>query len=358
MNQLPAYLQNRPSRGLAQRVSENLGTSSPPYLSLKDNRFTLVDAAGNQQAIPTYEMDPAKCMRGQSPGPYADVMIIDVNDHLSRIYYEEGYDPTASSYQPPPCFSHNGIGPSKQSSKPQSPTCAACPQAVWGSATSNVSGKGIPACAQYQMIAVQVAGHETPFLLRIPPNSLKNYRAYAEQFRGQAFDMDNVLTRLSFVSQGTLAFIPANWAPEAMLASADKLVSAKATDSMVGRLDAPIQGMLPAPAAEAPQTLPFDASAAAPPAQAFAPAPATSAPAAQSGGATPASTPAPRGRGRPKATPQPATPAPGGQAQAPFMPAPGPASPAESGGAAFGMGAGVPPNAEVAGMLDNLFGKQ
>ena len=248
MNQLPAYIQNRPSRRLAQRVSENLGTSSPPYLSIMGNKFTLVDAAGNEQPIPTYEADPAKCMRGQNPGPYADVVIVDVNDHVSRIFYDVPFDPTAQSYQPPTCFSHNGVAPSKLASSPQSPTCAACPQAAWGSATSNVSGKPIPACAQYQQIAVLVGGHDIPFLLRIPPNSLKNYRAYAEQFRGQPFDMDGVVTRLSFISQGTIAFIPSDYAPQQMLALSDKLIGVKATDAMVGRLDAPIQGMLPSPA--------------------------------------------------------------------------------------------------------------
>jgi len=54
VNQLPDYIQNRQSRGLAARVSQNLGTSSPPYLSIMGNRFTLVDAAGNEQPIPTY----------------------------------------------------------------------------------------------------------------------------------------------------------------------------------------------------------------------------------------------------------------------------------------------------------------
>ena len=113
MNQLPDYIQNRQSRGLAQRVSQNLGTSSPPYLSIMGNKFTLVDAAGNEQPIPTYEADPVKCMRGQNPGPYADVVIVDVNDHVSRIFYDVPFDPSAQSYQPPACFSHNGLAPSK-----------------------------------------------------------------------------------------------------------------------------------------------------------------------------------------------------------------------------------------------------
>jgi hypothetical protein len=300
-------------------------------------------------------------MRGQHPGPYADVVIIDVNDHVSRIFYDADYDPTAQSYQPPACFSHNGVGPSKLASSPQSPTCAACPNSAWGSATSNVSGKGIPACAQYQLIAVLVAGHDIPFLLRIPPNSLKNYRAYAEQFRGQPFDMDGVTTRLSFISQGTLAFIPSGYAPQQMLAQSDKLIAGKATDAMVGRLDIAIQGALPPPMPAATpliaaQPAAFQPTPMAPPPQQQ---PAFQASATPAG--APPSSPAPRGRRRNAAAP-----ASGGQAQpqqtqAPFMEQPPPATapvnqPVQPNGPTFGMQPGVPPNPEMTQMLDNLFG--
>jgi hypothetical protein len=300
-------------------------------------------------------------MRGQAPGPYADVTVIDVNDHVSRIFYDIPFDPSAQSYQPPACFSHNGVAPSKIASSPQSPTCAACPNAAWGSATSNVSGKPIPACAQYQQIAVMVAGHDMPFLLRIPPNSLKNYRAYAEQFRGQAFDMDGVLTRLSFVSQGTLAFIPADYASQASMALADKLIAAKATDAMVGRLDAPIQGMLPAPVAtNGPQPVQQPA---------FVP---TTGPQTVQQPEMPAQQPQqppaqPSGRSRrrnitaaqPTANAAQATQP--QQTQAPFVmeqPPPNPASQSNGPTQTFGMAPGVPPNPELAQTLDNLFGKQ
>jgi hypothetical protein len=353
VNQLPAYIQNRPSRGLAARVSQNLGTSAPPYLSILGGKFTLVDAAGNEQLIPTYEGDPNKVMRGQAAGPYADVLIIDVNDHISRIFYDVDFDPNAQSYQPPACFSHNGIGPSKLSAKPQAPTCAACPNAVWGSATSNVSGKGIPACAQYQFISVLVAGHDTPFLLRIPPNSLKNYRAYAEQFRGQQFDMDQVITRLSFISQGTLAFIPFDWAPADMLGKSDTLILAKATDAMVGRLDTPIQGALLAPT-----TVPATPIAAPPAPAAAAPLRSTDPVGAATPAALAASSAPSNGRRRRNTAAAAEQAAPQQAAQAPFMPQPNPAAPANppAAGPSFGMPPSVPPNPELAATLDNLFG--
>ena len=38
---LPAYLQNLPSRNLAQTAISNVGQGNPPYLSIEGNRFTL-----------------------------------------------------------------------------------------------------------------------------------------------------------------------------------------------------------------------------------------------------------------------------------------------------------------------------
>jgi len=357
-NHLPAFLQQRQSKPLADTISSNVGAGSPPYVSIMGNRFTLVDAVGDQEPITT--MDPKTGM------VYLDCCIADAGDHESKIYYSKPFDANATSWSPPDCWSDNGIGPSRNASVPQAPACGTCPKAVWGSATSNVSGKGIPACAQYQFISVLLAGHQTPFLLRIPPNSLKNYRAYAEQFRGQQFDMDQVMTRLSFISQGTLAFIPCGWATVEQLAQSDQLITAKATDSMVGRLDVAIQGALPAPqGAPAPvqeQPAPFvPAVAAAPASQPAALQTETVGPAA---GPAASSTPTVRRRRNTAAAAptQPAT-APQ-QTMAPFMePAAATLTPNQDQPVqnaqpqpSFGMSPGVPPNADLSATLDNLFG--
>ena len=66
---------------------------------------------------------------------------------------------------------------------PQSPTCASCPKAEWGSKVSRVSGKGVPACGKYQKLALYPLGDEILFLLRVPPNSLSNLRDYLAKYR-------------------------------------------------------------------------------------------------------------------------------------------------------------------------------
>ena len=101
MNQLPAHLVGYQSRGLAKTATANLGTSAPPVISLRDNRFTAVDSGGNEMPVGGFEQNPQALLQGQHPGTFLDVHIVDMNEHVSRIYYDEGFDPQAQSYQPP-----------------------------------------------------------------------------------------------------------------------------------------------------------------------------------------------------------------------------------------------------------------
>lgn len=241
--QLPAYLQNKPSRGIASALTAVLGVGSPPFLSIMNSRFTLVDSTGAEHPVATF--DPAM-------GVYIDCVIIDALEFTSKIFYDKAFDPNASQYEPPACFSDNGVGPSRNAAKPQSNTCAACPHGAWGSKTSAVSGKGVKACSDIQKLAILVAGYEMPFLLRLPPNSRTNFRGYVNKFAGQQIDLCDVTTRISFEQGviGTLQFAAVGLIDEPTYVQREKLAAAKATDSMIGRTDLPRQEALAAPAAQ------------------------------------------------------------------------------------------------------------
>ena len=86
MNQISDYMQNRRSRRLARRVRQNLGASSPPYVPLKDNRLHLVDAAGDKRPLPTSDRTSRADRRAESRA-LCDVVIVDVNGDVSRIFY-------------------------------------------------------------------------------------------------------------------------------------------------------------------------------------------------------------------------------------------------------------------------------
>ena len=339
-NTLPTYLQNKQSRGLAQSLSANLGAGSPPFLSIMGNRFTLIDSAGDEIAVATY--DP-------KIGPYVDCAIIDSLAVTSKIYYDKPFDPAATQYEPPACFSDNGIAPSRNASKPQSATCASCPQAAWGSKVSAVSGKGVKACADIQKIAILYPGYEMPFLVRIPPNSRTNFRGYVNKFVGQQVDVCDVVTRITFEPGGigTLHFDAVGFIDEASFGQREKLAAAHATDSMVGRTDMPIQGAIAAPAAAPALAAPTPfVPAAATPSMPMAPPPQAAQPPATA--ASPSS--GRRRRNTAEAAPQ------GQPAQAPFMaqPVPQPNGPMPG----CGMAQAPAPNAEISATLEGLFGKK
>lgn len=229
---LPAYLQNLPSRNLAQTAIANVGAGSPPSLSIQGGRFTLIDIAGNAVPIQTL---------------HVDVVIIDVNTHVSKIFYgvDKPWDPNNPA--PPLCFSDNGIAPSMGAGAPQSPTCASCPQNVWGSKVSAM-GSAVKQCADQQKIAVFVPEYSDGlFLLRIPPGSFANWRSYMAKFAGAGLDPDRVITRISFPEPNTLGFQSPGYITEQQVGVVAKMIDAKAADMMIGKLDKPREAALPAP---------------------------------------------------------------------------------------------------------------
>jgi hypothetical protein len=381
--QLPAHLQRFQARDIGTTLSHNLGTAAPPYVSIAGGRFSLIDAAGNEQPVPTF--DPAI-------GVYLDACVIDANEHISRIYYAQKYDPAAATFNPPDCWSDNGVAPSVSCSSPQARSCTpdpehvhGCKWAVWGSATSNLN-KAIPACQQVQKIALLIPGMQTLFLLRVPPNSHKHLRAYQETCKGSGVMIADVITRIYFdqTTQGTLLFKGVNYIDEPTAVLRQAAYSEKKTDALVGRTDVPrvagggVKGL---PDATLPNAAPMQQIAPAvqqAPAQVQQPGPFAPTPAA---GAAVATGQSPQNPVQPAATASPSEPAPAqrrrrrtaaemqqangqapaGQApqqapQAPF-PNPGNPAPAQAQQGSFGIAQGQPAaaNPELAGMLDSFF---
>lgn len=236
---LPSYINPSANRGVAQRALANAPISSPPYLSIKGNRFTLVDAAGNTRQFQTL---------------YADVVVVDVNDHLSKLYFPDAY--VEGDASPPLCWSDNGVAPSRNAGQPQAPTCSSCKWGEWGSKISNM-GSRIKACSDLQKIGLIVPGLPgQEFLLRIPPNSLKNWGGYLATFR-YGYDISDVVTRLTFQEgvQGTLEFAPApaaffdnpQWAQCNLLQAREQAWANPGVKAMIGATDVPAEGLVGGP---------------------------------------------------------------------------------------------------------------
>lgn len=409
---LPAFLANRKSAGIGSKAVEGLGAPLPPHISIRGNRFTLIDGTGNEQPVMTLNLD---------------VNIIDVSDVTCKMYFGDNDGPIkweAGANDPPACWSANGIAPSVEAMLPQSATCAACRWNERGSATG-MDDAPIKACRDEKWMAVTIVGYGLPFQLRLTPGSFKNFRSYNEKFKGQAaVDISDIVTRITFEQgkNGVLVFDAVSYIDEPMMNAREQFLASKNTDILVGRNDRPRQAALMAPGGatggiltggtgQAPllgspgqpvgvmQTQPQQVQQPAP----FVPGTAPGATSPSTGSAMPgfnpgpaqnappqfpsdqqqAQPPAKRGR-RPKATTQPApnggTPAPAfagptAAPQAPFMqPAPqqpafapaapaapqqpafAPGAPPTGAPANFGIAPGVAPNPEVAGLLNTIFG--
>jgi hypothetical protein len=247
MSNLPAYLQQYQTPDVGQTLAATLGSSMPAHVSIGGNRFTLVDAAGNETPVPTF--DP-------KIGVYLDAAIIDVNSALSRIYYDNPFDNAAEGMRPA-CFSDNGVGPSISAGSPQAATCQpdptntfGCRWAVWGSHI-NANGNKVPKCQQKQKVALLPVGLNTLFLLAIPPASHGPLREYGAHCKGHNIKIADLVTRIYFTSQGVLGFSAVSYIDEPTAVLRQAAYAEKKTDVLVGRGDTP----RPAIAAPAQQPL-------------------------------------------------------------------------------------------------------
>jgi hypothetical protein len=343
---LPAHLQGRQQRQLVDNALAGMSGALPPHISIGNNRFTLVDAAGGKKLIETLHLD---------------CCIIDVADTLAKMYFEFDYEPGADD--PPTCWSPNAIAPSRESVKMQARTCAECQWNVRGSSTSKISNKPIKACRDEKWLAVLVPGIDMVFQLKVTPGSFKAWKAYVERCKSQGVDMSLLVTRVAFDTEGgktgVLTFAPFNWIDAQVADMRDKAWGAKATDALVGRGEPPVA--IAAPSAQIiPQALtptPFDAQSVVPtPNQTLAPAQTVEPP---SDGRRKRRTKAEMevarsGNGQvqpaaqqpfPRAQPEPQ--------QAPFRPDPPPAQQPS-----FGIQQPAPLPADAAAAIDSFFGPQ
>ena len=230
-----AHIPAADASSIGTRLAGGLQAPRPNRISLKDDRFTLIMESGQ----PNPSVPPALSIQ---------VIFVGSNSHASRVYYDsDTYD--ADNPDAPVCWSDNGVGPSEKSSQPQAPTCGQCPKAVWGSAVSKMTGKGIPACAGRKKVAVLVAGAGNEvFLLDIPGGSTKAFGHYLAHLVNDLHAApEGVVTKLTMINK-ELVFEDAMWVPEAMLPQITQIVNSGAPDLVVNEHDRPVQARLSGPA--------------------------------------------------------------------------------------------------------------
>lgn len=117
----------------------------------------------------------------------------------ARAWWEPKDD---SERVPPECASRDWLRPDPESPKPQAETCAACQWNVWGSAVDPqgqaTRGK---ACRMRKRIFLQQKDHEIPYVLSVPPKSLKALRQYLVALSDQGIQKNRCETRFTLALQ-------------------------------------------------------------------------------------------------------------------------------------------------------------
>lgn len=256
MNQMviPAAERRRAGLGISTAVLATAGTPQPPRISIKANRFTLIDEAGQKTPLDRL---------------YIDIAVVGLNPALCNSYYDEAYDPAADDgdFKPPVCYSNDGIAPDRASTKPQSERCAGCPQAEWGSKINAQTGAKRRACDQFYSMAVLVVGDPSKhaYQFNIKGGSFKNLRNYVkwlstQNMNGRAVDMADIVTRVDFEGQGVLKFAAVAPVDEELGALMDKVIDSGLPEQITGQVAysaAPVQIAAPAKVQqiEAPKTV-------------------------------------------------------------------------------------------------------
>lgn len=164
---------------VSNEMMGGLTVSAPPTISTKGTRFVLkVD--GKEEVIDASSIN---------------VVVLKSRPGLTKKYYVNKYVP-GQEPQAPDCSSTDGIKPDGGDLR-QHPTCAGCPQNVFGTSTAadGSAGKG-KACTDAKTLAVLYKGGI--YQLNIPPMSLKNFGGYCKLLASRDLFVPAVMTRVSF----------------------------------------------------------------------------------------------------------------------------------------------------------------
>lgn len=168
------------------------------------------------------------------PRSSLEVVIMKSNPHISKVYYEGGYEEGSSAK--PTCYSHDGLVPAADSAK-LSPKCGICPNNAWGSKVTEQGAKG-KLCSDSRRLAVAPAGElDRAMLLRVPAGSLKELVAYADMLARRQTPYQAVVTKVAFdhtVAHQKLKFSPVRWLNEDEIVKVAEMVDSELVKTIVG----------------------------------------------------------------------------------------------------------------------------
>lgn len=133
-----------------------------------------------------------------------DVVVVNAAPHVSRYWYNKGYD--GKTVGAPDCWSNDGTRPDPKSKMPQASSCEGCPKNIAGSGTN---GQG-RACRYARRLALTLAndvGNSDVYQIQLPPTSMfgkaadedhMGLDAYVRHLAGYNYSITGVVTEMRF----------------------------------------------------------------------------------------------------------------------------------------------------------------
>lgn len=237
---LPAYLKSANRAVVNDDLTAHAGTGFP-VMSIKGKNFTVV--RDGERTVLTKDVDGEKIAV-----PSIEVVLVKANKGTSKVFYIKGYQEGAEAVKPD-CFSNTGDRPDSSVAEPQAKSCALCPHNQWGSKIGDNGGKG-KACQDSVRMAIATADQiNDPYLLRVPPASIKSLGEYGKMLAKRGVGYNMVVTRIGFDMESPtpkLTFKPTGLLSDAGYAQVQEVAGSDVVLSILGA-----DGIAAAAAAEA-----------------------------------------------------------------------------------------------------------
>lgn len=225
---LPAYLANVDVAAINADLTSHAG-SGFPVISIKGKTFAIV--RDGERTVLTKDVDGEKI-----PAPSIDVVLLKANKGTSKVFYIKGYTEGAEGVKPD-CFSNTGDKPDASVENPQAKSCATCPHNQWGSKVGENGSKG-KACQDSVRMAIATPDLlNDPYLLRVPPASIRALGEYGEMLKKRGVGYNMVVTKISFDMDAPtpkLVFKPVGFLDEAGFRAAQETAASDVVKNILG----------------------------------------------------------------------------------------------------------------------------
>lgn len=224
---LPSYISAGEVEGLNDDLTKHGGMGFPS-ISIKGKIFTVV--RGKEREVLMNPKDP------DSAATSIEVVLIKANKGTSKVFYAKGYSEGAEA-EKPDCWSNDGLAPDSSIERPQNKTCAGCSKNVFGSRIGENGGKGKACSDSVRMAVATPDAINDPYLLRVPPASIRPLGEYGEFLRKKGVGYNMVSTKIGFDIESPtpkLTFKPVGFLPEASYAEVKETLASDIVRQIIG----------------------------------------------------------------------------------------------------------------------------